>query len=584
MKRIAGLKAINAALTVAAIMFAVTSLVSAQNTSAIDEYVIVADFSGSIFYVGKGFTEPKPVDELGGSTVYGIGMGDFDGDGDFDFVIGDRAGGTLYYFEKTGDGNQFAPKVPLGEYSGFPLDFAVEDFNLDGKLDFIFTNYMGTGYLYLGRGDGTFDMIEVPVPECCLTSDSGDFNGDGCPDFVLQRFSADTGAVYIFFGDGTGLFNMAEMNVQIGSYSWGLTAGDFTGDQRDDLVVAVKNDVSTRFFLYPGFGDGTFGEPTFIYDLGFSDYTPTDNYDFDHDGKMDFIFLAAQAQKGYVFYGLGGGAFAPADVNPISFPTDEPLYALACPPCGAMKVNHPPVAEAGPDIYADADADGFAVVSLNGSGSSDDDGDTLSFKWTVAGVEKNGALADFKLAVGSYVAKLVVSDGEFEAVDEVAITVRDVTPPEIDVLVSPDTLWPANGKMVQVFPDVSAYDEAGDVEVKLVSVVSSDGNESADVKITSDGKIYLRAECDKGNDKDKCKNKGKKAEPRIYTITYEAKDAAGNTAIDSDTVMVPTGEREIPDFHKDKKDKKDKKNKGKHHRDKNYNWKHNCKDRDNNRR
>ena len=69
--------------------------------------------------------------------------------------------------------------------------------------------------------------------------------------------------------------------------------------------------------------------------------------------------------------------------------------------------------------------------------------------------------------------------------------------------------------------------------VELVSVASSDGeneigdgNHSPDIDITEDGRIFVRAE-----------RAGPK-ESRIYTITYSARDAAGNTALDEAIVTV----------------------------------------------
>jgi hypothetical protein len=56
----------------------------------------------------------------------------------------------------------------------------------------------------------------------------------------------------------------------------------------------------------------------------------------------------------------------------------------------------------------------------------------------------------------------------------------------------------------------------------------SDGNTRNDIEVTADGSIYLRAE-----------RKGTNKDGRIYTITYEAVDASGNSATSSAMVRVP---------------------------------------------
>jgi VCBS repeat-containing protein len=121
------------------------------------------------------------------------------------------------------------------------------------------------------------------------------------------------------------------------------------------------------------------------------------------------------------------------------------------------------------------------------------------------------------------------------------ITVVDTTPPTIDVSVSPDILWPANHKMVDIIATVTVNDSCDQApSIVLTSVVSNepddakgngDGNtvndiQGADVG-TEDYAFSLRAEAAGGGD------------GRIYTITYTVTDACGNSATAIVTVIVP---------------------------------------------
>jgi hypothetical protein len=181
------------------------------------------------------------------------------------------------------------------------------------------------------------------------------------------------------------------------------------------------------------------------------------------------------------------------------------------------------------------------MVTLDGSGSYDADGDPLTFTWTgpFVGSPANGATPTVTLETGcpdDYVITLVVNDGiEDSEPDEVTITVVDTTPPDFELSVTPTMLWPPDHKMYEITPSWTVSDDCDSTpDVMLVSIAMSEtgdipggGNTSDDIQIGKDGSIFLRSE-----------RSGTGSE-RTYTITYKAVDDSGNAAVGSATVSIP---------------------------------------------
>ncbi|MHC4445806.1 MAG: PKD domain-containing protein [Planctomycetota bacterium] len=97
-----------------------------------------------------------------------------------------------------------------------------------------------------------------------------------------------------------------------------------------------------------------------------------------------------------------------------------------------LKTNHPPVAEAGEDQTVDPGTN----VKLDGSGSSDPDGDNLTFSWQVLNDPSPVTLKDADKAKASFTApnpieettiieiELTVSDGGLSSIDVVRVVVE----------------------------------------------------------------------------------------------------------------------------------------------------------------
>jgi len=192
--------------------------------------------------------------------------------------------------------------------------------------------------------------------------------------------------------------------------------------------------------------------------------------------------------------------------------------------------NAPPTAVAGPDQTVTADASCVAAVALNGSASSDPEGDPLTYSWTGSFGTASGATPSVSLPAGTHVVTLTVRDARgASGTDTLVVAVRDATPPVVQsATASPAVLAPANNKLVPVTIAASATDGCGgSVRCRIVSVTSNEAIAASDWKITGDLTLNLRAD------------RASKGQGRIYTITIECADASGNVATKTTTVTVP---------------------------------------------
>ena len=230
--------------------------------------------------------------------------------------------------------------------------------------------------------------------------------------------------------------------------------------------------------------------------------------------------------------------------GPCVFPDhdDEPMtvdVGLA----GSL-VNQPPTATAGADQTVECTSTAGASFTLNGSATDADQNATLA-SWRAGsriGPEVGQTLVSQQsLGVGAQQTYVLRVIDTFAQADEAAthVAVVDTTPPTLSVSVSPARLSPPNHKLVPITVTIVATDtcDASPV-VRLVSIMSNeadnglgDGDQPDDIQGaafgTDDRQFLLRSE------------RSGTGSGRVYTITYSATDASGNTTVRQATVTVP---------------------------------------------
>lgn len=109
----------------------------------------------------------------------------------------------------------------------------------------------------------------------------------------------------------------------------------------------------------------------------------------------------------------------------------------------------------------------------------------------------------------------------------IAEAALDTTPPDIDLELSTQILWPPNKKYVEVLVNGSATDDSGAVEVEII--MNDEYGSATDQVVPGFGSSMWLEAWREGNDTD----------GRKYTVTVVAIDAAGNRSEQTAVVLVP---------------------------------------------
>lgn len=157
----------------------------------------VSNYSGSVSVLlgrGDGTFQPQ-VEYFTGNSQNSVTTADLNGDGILDLAAGSTDYGTVTFLFGEGNGT-FGQPVYYGD-AGAGL-ISVGDFNADGKLDFAVLTLRPTIDIVLGSGNGRFQpplsFVTGGHPWDVVPAD---FNGDGRLDFVNSNFVDGTVSVFL---------------------------------------------------------------------------------------------------------------------------------------------------------------------------------------------------------------------------------------------------------------------------------------------------------------------------------------------------------------------------------------------------
>ena len=190
------------------------------------------------------------------------------------------------------------------------------DVNNDGKVDLVVANDSTLSYLYLNKGDGTFEDASY-TSGFALNEDGhevaamgvavGDYLNNGQLDFAITDFSDE--AKLLFRNDGGGSFTDVAIRAGVGRKSipflgWGTGFLDYDNDGWLDLLmvnghiypVADKEDWGTSYserpLLFHNTRDGNFEEVPPVKGSGLASVIPGRGAAFGdifNDGKIDVV-------------------------------------------------------------------------------------------------------------------------------------------------------------------------------------------------------------------------------------------------------------------------------------------------------
>jgi len=208
-----------------------------------------------------------------------------------------------------------------GTIGTYALSCAVADLDNDGWPDIYVANDSTAATLYMNQKDGTFKDLAVEAgvgyspdgkPQAGMGVSVGDFNRDGLLDIVKTNFAGDTDSLFLNLGDGTYEDHtyLSGLGINTRLLGWGVGFFDMDNDGWLDILVSnghvypevdgtrIDASYAENKYLYRNLRNGQFEDVTKVSGSGITDAAPARGCafgDYDNDGDIDVVVNCVNA-------------------------------------------------------------------------------------------------------------------------------------------------------------------------------------------------------------------------------------------------------------------------------------------------
>ena len=299
--------------------------------------------------LGKGdgtFTTGQTINMAPNLNATGITTGDFDGDGKLDLAVISNTANQVYFYKGSGTGTfTSSASVTVGTSPWTLTGIRVGDFNADGKIDLVVSNYKGLFVLWNNGGNFSFTLAKVGSSNYGIGATPVDINQDGFTDLLVVYYTCEVGKDVaggnctnwkVLLGTANKTFKQT-WNVNL-PYTfqglWGTTAADINGDGINDIVGIAG---VYQLYVWLGNSDGTYQTTPLSFQIG-SNSSASDLVasDFNRDGKIDFAIPTPGISSS-----VGVAVFLNATPRAACTPSTVSPSVTVCQPQNLTYLNSP---------------------------------------------------------------------------------------------------------------------------------------------------------------------------------------------------------------------------------------------------